>query len=284
MINALTGMGYERNKDMKAAQLDWRLTLYDVPDWVTRTKKLIEQMYHESGNKSVIVVTYSLSCTHFYVFLTRMTRQWNSKFIRSVLYYGSMFGGCFAGLDVYFTQDIVTKRYPQERLVERTLPASPAFLPRKIAYDHVLIRSDSGTLGPSDRDYKTFYDQIGYPDAYQQWLDVKHQYDPSNLRSQGNFTSHCVSTPGHATRTSVTFKGPISQASAYLFDTEDGDGIVIRKSLRLCSRLGRPGIDLEYKEIRDPGATHDNMILRKSVINHLVQTVKDINDNQETFS
>jgi lysophospholipase-3 len=80
MYEALEAAGYTRDRDIRVAGYDARLTP-DMRDFLHRTKKLIEQTYRDNGNRPVHLVGHSNGPIYAEYLLTHTNAAWKHKYI-----------------------------------------------------------------------------------------------------------------------------------------------------------------------------------------------------------
>ncbi len=77
---ALEGAGYTRNKDLRVAGYDSRLTP-DMDGFLHRTKRLIEDTYYDNGRRPVHLVGHSNGPLYVQYLLTHTSQSWKHKYI-----------------------------------------------------------------------------------------------------------------------------------------------------------------------------------------------------------
>jgi lecithin-cholesterol acyltransferase len=102
MYQALEVAGYQRNQDIRVAGYDARLTP-DMGGFLQRTKKLIEETYHDNGNRPVHLVGHSNGPLYAQYLLTHTTRAWKAKYIHGFTPIAGNFPGQGALYPILFT-------------------------------------------------------------------------------------------------------------------------------------------------------------------------------------
>ncbi len=77
---ALEGEGYTRNRDIRVAGYDSRLTP-DMWGFVERTKWLIEDTYYDNGRRPVHLVGHSNGPLYIQYLLTHTSQRWKDKYV-----------------------------------------------------------------------------------------------------------------------------------------------------------------------------------------------------------
>ena len=80
MYEALEAAGYVRNKDIRVAGYDSRLTP-DMGNFVNRAKRLIEDTYRDNGKTPVHLVGHSNGPLYIQYLLTHVSQGWKDKYI-----------------------------------------------------------------------------------------------------------------------------------------------------------------------------------------------------------
>ena len=80
MYEALEASGYTRNKDIRVAGYDARLTP-DMNGFVRRTKRLIQNTYRQNGHTPVQLVGHSNGPLYAQYLLTHTSAAWKHRYI-----------------------------------------------------------------------------------------------------------------------------------------------------------------------------------------------------------
>jgi lecithin-cholesterol acyltransferase len=106
MYEALEEAGYVRDRDIRVAGYDSRLTP-DMRNFRNRAKRLIEDTYRDNGNRPVHVVGHSNGPLYIQYLLTHTSQRWKDKYIHGFTPFAGNFPGqgilyplFFTGLDV----------------------------------------------------------------------------------------------------------------------------------------------------------------------------------------
>jgi len=106
LYRTLESAGYRRNRDIRIAGYDARLSP-DIGDFLQRAQKLIEDTYHDNGNRPVHLIGHSNGPLYAYYLLTHTTRTWRAQYIHGFTSLAGNFPGqgllypvLFTGLNV----------------------------------------------------------------------------------------------------------------------------------------------------------------------------------------
>lgn len=97
LYTALEGAGYVRDKDIRIAGYDSRLTP-DMAGFLKRTIRLIEQTYRANGNRPVHLVGHSNGPLYAQYLLTHVSQEWKDRYIHGF----TPFAGNFPGQGVLY--------------------------------------------------------------------------------------------------------------------------------------------------------------------------------------
>ena len=131
MYAALATAGYTRDKDIRVAGYDARLTP-DMGHFLKRTKTLIERTYRENGNRPVHLVGHSNGPIYAEYLLTHTSRAWKHKYIHGFTPIAGNFPGqggiwflLFTGLNVAdFTLPTTTENARSSALMYLSAPST----------------------------------------------------------------------------------------------------------------------------------------------------------------
>ncbi len=116
MYQRLEAAGYVRNRSIRVAGYDARLTP-DIGDFVARTRRLIEETYHQNGGRPVHVVGHSNGPLYIQYLLTHTSREWRDKFIQGFTPIAGNFPGQGSLYSILFTG---------LNIIDFSLPTDPA--------------------------------------------------------------------------------------------------------------------------------------------------------------
>jgi lecithin-cholesterol acyltransferase len=137
MYEALEGAGYVRNRDIRVAGYDSRLTP-DMGNFLNRTKRLIENTYRDNGKQPVHLVGHSNGPLYIQYLLTHTSQRWKDKYIHGFTPFAGNFPGQGILYPLFFTGLDVT---------DFTLPTTPA---RARSGAEMMLRNPSSYMSASD--------------------------------------------------------------------------------------------------------------------------------------
>jgi lecithin-cholesterol acyltransferase len=170
MYEALEAAGYVRDRDIRVAGYDARLTP-DMRNFLNRTKRLIEDTYRDNGNEPVHLVGHSNGPLYIQYLLTHVSQRWKDKYIHGFTPFAGNFPGqgvlyplFFTGLDVRdFTIPTTeeTARAGAEMMLRNPSSYMSASDPRIFdSLETVVADASTGkTYTPSD--YRELFDDAG---------------------------------------------------------------------------------------------------------------------------
>ena len=146
MYEALEGAGYVRDRDIRVAGYDSRLTP-DMRHFLQQTKDLIVDTYRDNGRRPVHLVGHSNGPLYAQYLLTHTNRRWKHRYIHGFTPIAGNFPGqgivyalFFTGLNITdFTFPTTTENAAQQR----------ADVPERTVDLHELVRSE-GLRQPRD--------------------------------------------------------------------------------------------------------------------------------------
>jgi lecithin-cholesterol acyltransferase len=174
MYQALEAAGYVRNKDIRVAGYDARLTP-DISDFLARTKKLIEETYRANGRRSVHLVGHSNGPMYAEFLLTHMTRAWKAKYIHGFTPIAGNFPGggvlypiMFTGLNITAFSFPSTKQN-SESSARMYLSAPSTYMsaadPRIFGRREIVVQDASTGRSYTPKDFNRLLKDAGLPKA-----------------------------------------------------------------------------------------------------------------------
>jgi lecithin-cholesterol acyltransferase len=137
MYRALEGAGYVRDRNIRVAGYDSRLTP-DMRSFLSRTKRLVEDTYRDNGNQPVHLVGHSNGPLYIQYLLTHTSQRWKDTYIHGFTPLAGNFPGQGILYPLFFTGLDVT---------DFSLPTTEA-LARSGA--ELMLRSPSSYMSASD--------------------------------------------------------------------------------------------------------------------------------------
>ena len=137
MYEALEGAGYVRDRDIRVAGYDSRLTP-DMRNFRNRTKALIEDTYRDNGNRPVHLVGHSNGPLYIQYLLTHTSQRWKDKFIHGFTPFAGNFPGQGVLYPLFFTGLDVT---------DFTFPTTPE---TALSGAEMMLRNPSSYMSASD--------------------------------------------------------------------------------------------------------------------------------------
>jgi lecithin-cholesterol acyltransferase len=102
LYKTLESTGYRRNRDIRVAGYDSRLTP-DIGEFLPRTQKLIEDTYRNNGNRPVHLIGHSNGPLYTHYLLTHTTPAWRAKYDHGITSLAGNFPGQGLLYPVLFT-------------------------------------------------------------------------------------------------------------------------------------------------------------------------------------
>jgi lecithin-cholesterol acyltransferase len=170
MYEALEGAGYVRDRDIRVAGYDSRLTP-DMRNFVNRTKQLVEDTYRDNGNQPVHLVGHSNGPLYIQYLLTHTAQRWKDKYIHGFTPFAGNFPGqgilyplFFTGLDVTdFT--LPTTEASARSGAEMMLRAPSSYMsasdPRIFDHLETVVAAASTGKSYTPADYRELFDDAG---------------------------------------------------------------------------------------------------------------------------
>jgi lecithin-cholesterol acyltransferase len=167
MYEALEAAGYTRNKDIRVAGYDARLTP-DMGGFLQRSKRLIEDTYLDNGKRPVHLVGHSNGPIYVQYLLTHTTQAWKNKYIHGFTPFAGNFPGQGLGYELMFVG---------VQIPDLSFPATPAnavanarmFLSHPSSF---ITAADPRIFGDKevvihDQSTDTFYTPVDYPQLFE---------------------------------------------------------------------------------------------------------------------
>jgi lysophospholipase-3 len=170
MYEALEEAGYVRDRDIRVAGYDSRLTP-DMRNFLHRAKRLIEDTYRDNGNQPVHVVGHSNGPLYIQYLLTHTSQTWKDKYIHGFTPFAGNFPGqgilyplFFTGLDV---RDFTLPTTPESALsgAEMMLRNPSSYMsasdPRIFGDQETVVEDFSTGETYTPEDYRKLLDDAG---------------------------------------------------------------------------------------------------------------------------
>lgn len=174
MYQALEASGYARNRDIRVAGYDARLTP-DIGDFLGRTKRLIEETYRDNGKRPVHLVGHSNGPLYAEYLLSHTSQAWKAKYIHGFTPIAGNFPGqgvvypiLFTGLNIEDFSFPATKENAQSS-ARMYLSAPSTYMsaadPRVFDDQEVVVQDTSTGRTYTPRNYRQLFDDAGLAQA-----------------------------------------------------------------------------------------------------------------------
>jgi lecithin-cholesterol acyltransferase len=170
MYQALEGAGYVRDRDIRVAGYDARLTP-DMRNFLNRTKRLIEDTYRDNGKQPVHLVGHSNGPLYIQYLLTHTSQRWKDKYIHGFTPFAGNFPGqgilyplFFTGLEVTdftFPTTPETARAGAEMMLRNPSSYMSASDPRIFDRLETVVTDASTGRSYTPSDYRRLFDDAG---------------------------------------------------------------------------------------------------------------------------
>lgn len=174
MYTTLETAGYVRNRDIRVAGYDARLTP-DIGDFFSRTKALVEATYRANGNRPVHLVGHSNGPIYAEYLLTHTSRAWKDRYIHGFTPIagnfpgqGSLYSGMFTGLNITDFSFPATKANAESsaRMYLSTPSAYISAADPRIFGDRETVVVDASTgRSYTPKDFGRLFTDAGLPQA-----------------------------------------------------------------------------------------------------------------------
>jgi lecithin-cholesterol acyltransferase len=276
MYEALEAVGYTREKDIRVAGYDARLTP-DMGGFLRRTKRLVENTYRRNGDTPVQLVGHSNGPLYAQYLLTHTSRAWKHRYIHgftpiagNLPGQGALYPLLFTGLNVRdfsFPSTVANARSSARMYLSAPSSYMSAADPRIFAGHETVVRDAATGRRYTPKDYRRLF-----RDAHLSWvLPIANHYigfvkfaDPAHFP---RVDVHAEKGSGIATVVGAVLPnlrvGQVLDPATAQFFTRDGDvnqeditnGAVRAWEAMRCFRFhltDNPGVD-HFSLPSDPG-------------------------------
>ena len=130
MYQALEAAGYRRDRDIRVAGYDARLTP-DMAGFLERSKHLIEATYRDNGRRPVHLVGHSNGPIYVQYLLTHTSQEWKEKYIHGFTPLAGNFPGQGLGYALMFVGlNISDLTFPATPRTVSAAPRCSSHIPR----------------------------------------------------------------------------------------------------------------------------------------------------------
>lgn len=176
MYRTLESAGYTRDKDIRVAGYDARLTP-DLGGFLPRAKRLVEDTYRDNGNRPVHLVGHSNGPLYAHYLLTHTSRAWRAKYVHGFTPVAGNFPGqgllysmLFTGLNIQdFTYPTTPENAATSARMYLTLPSTymSASDPAVFGDRETVIENSTTGRAYTPRDYPALFADAHLPFARQ---------------------------------------------------------------------------------------------------------------------
>jgi lecithin-cholesterol acyltransferase len=170
MYEALEAVGYTRDRDIRVAGYDARLTP-DMAGFLQRSKHLIEATYRQNGRRPVHLVGHSNGPIYVQYLLTHTSQRWKDRYIHGFTPLAGNFPGQGLGYALMFVgvniSDLTFPVTPENGLSSaRMFLSHPSTFitasdPRIFGDDEIVISDQSTGTDYTPADYPALFDDAG---------------------------------------------------------------------------------------------------------------------------
>eukprot|EP00111_Clytia_hemisphaerica_P007230 TCONS_00021000-protein len=271
LVEYFVTMGYERNKEIRAAPYDFRYSPDTTPhNYFNELKDLTEETYVLNNNEAVTLITHSYGGLMTLYFLNKVSKSWKKKFIKQWIALAAPFGGSILETLVY-ASGFVDKKL--ERVIEpldvragqRSFTSNLVLLPSRFAWsdDYVFAQISNKTFTISN--ISGFLDQVGFHEGTLMMEQIVNNTELMKM-SPGVPISCFYGNKLNSTVNRLIFDKSGFPDHPIGFEYGHGDGSVNLESLVLCEMFA----DLQKENVT---------IHELPDVGHL-----DILENEELFS
>ncbi|XP_068242151.1 lysosomal phospholipase A and acyltransferase-like [Palaemon carinicauda] len=242
--NVLLPLGYKRDVDLRAAPYDFRKAPNEMHQYFENLRELIEEMYHETGRK-VVLLSHSMGSNIARYFLIHHTQEWKDSHIETLISVAGAWGGTVKTLKAFtsgYNFGIPFLNSKAMLSAEMTFPSMAYMMPSGDVWNPDEVFIVSKVVNVTVSNYNELFAALDYEDGYSMHLDTK---DLDQIQVAPGVSLHCISSSKVDTPEKFFYDGNNLQEDPVTI-MGDGDGTVNRRSLDLCLKWK----DLQEQEIQ----------------------------------
>uniref|UniRef100_A0A8D0GC87 Phosphatidylcholine-sterol acyltransferase n=1 Tax=Sphenodon punctatus TaxID=8508 RepID=A0A8D0GC87_SPHPU len=267
LVQHLVNNGYVRDRTVRAAPYDWRISPNQQVYYFQKLRALVEEM-HGTYQQRIFLIGHSLGNLNILYFLHQQSQAWKEQFIQGFISLGAPWGGAVKSMRVLASGDnqgIPLMSSIKLREEQRMTTTSPWMFPNNLAWPETHVFISTPFRNYTYQDYQHFFIDVNFEDGWYMWNDTK---DLLKGLPPPDVETYCLYGTGLPTVETYIYDEHFPYEDPVDIVYGDGDDTVSTRSMELC-KIWHNRQQERVHVIELPGVDHLNMVFNNLTLNYI---------------